>query len=32
MAAFRETVDERLLLVENLLQEKASLVMLSHDD
>jgi murein DD-endopeptidase MepM/ murein hydrolase activator NlpD len=32
MAAFRDTVDQRLLLVENLLQEKASLVMLSHDD
>ena len=32
LAKFKQTVDERLLLVENLLEEKTSLVMLTRDD
>jgi hypothetical protein len=32
LAQFKETVDERLLLVDSLLQEKSSLVMLTHDN
>ena len=32
LATFKQTVDERLVLVENLLEDKTSLVMLSHDD
>jgi murein DD-endopeptidase MepM/ murein hydrolase activator NlpD len=32
LAAFKRTVDERLVLVENLLEDKTSLVMLTHDN
>lgn len=32
LAAFKQTVDERLVLVDNLLEEKTSLVMLSSDN
>jgi murein DD-endopeptidase MepM/ murein hydrolase activator NlpD len=32
LAQFKRTVDERLLLVDSLLQEKSSLVMLTHDN
>jgi murein DD-endopeptidase MepM/ murein hydrolase activator NlpD len=31
LASFKQTVDERLVQVENLLEEKASLVMLTRD-